>query len=50
MTMLTLYWFGVPVVEVLGYWSDGADLMARVTLVGDVRPRWTYASMLEVRA
>lgn len=45
---MNLYWFGVPVLEVTGYWSDGVDLMARFTLEGDDYPTWSFASMLEV--
>lgn len=45
---MSLYWFGTPVVDVLAYWSDGTDTVARFLIEGDPRPRCAYASMLEV--
>lgn len=47
--MHTLLWFGVPVLEVTGYWSDGLGLMVRFVLEGDDgNATWSFASMLEV--
>ena len=45
---MSLYWFGVPVTDVLAYWSDGVDIVARFVIEGEPWPRCAYASMLEV--
>lgn len=47
---MSLYWFGRRVADVLEYFDagDGLGVYARFLVEDDPRPRFAFASMLEV--